>query len=95
MVEPGGVSGQVAFPRSHLMDAACQEFRKTHKGVGGQGGREGVTRGGLGQGGPLAEEDGPALFLHGGVRVVGRIRWRDRRGGNKVRVEEGWEQGEG
>ena len=34
-VEPGRVSGQVAFPRSHLMDPASQEFGETHERVGG------------------------------------------------------------
>ena len=57
--------------------------------MGGQGGREGVTRRGWGQGGPLAEKDGPGLFLHVWVRVVGRIGEGERKSGNKVWVEEG------
>ena len=63
-VEPRGVGGKVAFSGSHLMNAACKELRKTHKGVGGKGGREGVPGRGRGHGGPLAEEDGPGFFLH-------------------------------
>ena len=34
-VEPGRVSGQVAFSRSHLVNPACQEFGKTHEWVRG------------------------------------------------------------
>ena len=56
-VEPGRVSGQVAFSRSHLVNPACQELGKTHERMGGQSGREGVVVGRGGQGGPLAEED--------------------------------------
>ena len=56
-IEPGGVSGLVAFAGPHLVDSTRQELAKAHERVGGQRGREGVTIGWRGQGGPLAEED--------------------------------------
>ena len=66
-IEPGGVGGQVALSRPHLMNAPCEELGEPHKGVGGKGGREGVPcrRGGHGE--PVAEEDGPRFFFHRGI----------------------------
>ena len=39
-IEPGGVSGQVAFSRPYLVDASSYELRKAHEGMWGQGGGE-------------------------------------------------------
>ena len=88
-VEPGGVGGKVAFSGSHLMNAAREEFRKTHKVVRGKGGREGVPGRGRRHGGPLAEEDGPGFLFHCRIRVLGWVGRGDGEGGDKVRVEEG------
>ena len=56
-IEPGRVSGQVAFAGPHLVDSTRQELGETHERVWGQRGCEGVPIGRRGQGGPLAEED--------------------------------------
>src|SRR5207237_2413384 len=45
-VFPGGVRGQVAFSRPHLVEAACCEPVQAHEGVGPQAGFVGV--GGVG-----------------------------------------------
>ena len=37
-VEPGGVSGKVAFAGPHLMDAAGKKLGEAHEGMGRKGG---------------------------------------------------------
>ena len=86
-VEPGGVGGKIAFPRPHLMDAACEELGETHKGMRGEGGRKGVPGRGRGHGGPLAKEDGPGFLFHCCVRVRRWVRRGYGEGGDKMRVE--------
>ena len=88
-VAPGVVGGEVAFARSHLMNAACEELRKSHKRVGGKGGRERVPGRGRGHGGPLAEEAGPGFLFHCRIRVRGWVGRGDGAGGDKMGVEEG------
>ena len=88
-VEPGGVGGKVAFPRPHLMNAACKELGETHKGVEREGGRKGVPSGGRGHGGPLTEEDGPGFHFHRRIQVRRRARRGYGEGGNKMSVEKG------
>ena len=88
-VEPGGMSGQVAFSGSHLVNPACQELGKTHERVGGQGGRVGIVVGRGGQGGPLAEEDCPRFLFHCRIGILRGIGRGDHESGDEVSVEEG------
>jgi len=38
LVGPGWVGGQVAFPRSHLVDSPRHNLSQAHEGMGGEGG---------------------------------------------------------
>jgi len=60
LIEPGGVCGQVAFCRSHLVDSPCHELSKTHEGVWGKGGGVVVVGGCGGVDGPILEEHVPS-----------------------------------
>jgi len=94
LVEPGGVGGQPAFCRSHLVDPSCHKLSQTHEPVQGEG-RGIVVIWGSGRiGGPVLEghvssvvSEGLIGFSHelgGGIFVPGRGgAWRTR--GKNVR----------
>jgi len=55
-VVSGGVDGEVAFCRSHLVDSSCHKLSETQEGVWRERGGISVVWGGGGVGGPVLEE---------------------------------------
>ena len=71
------------------MDVTCDELGKAHEGVWGQEGSKTVTRGGWGQGGPVAKEDGSRFFLQRRVGVGRGVGGGNNECGHEVGVEKG------
>jgi len=65
VVEPGGVGGQVAFCRSHLMDPSCHKPSWTHERMRGEGGGIVVVWGSGRIGSPVLQEHVPSTVSQG------------------------------
>ena len=65
LIKPGGVGGQVAFRRSHLVDSSCHKLPQTQERVRGEGGGIVVVWGSGLVGGPVLEEHVPSVVLKG------------------------------
>ena len=77
LVEPGGVGGQVALCRSHLVDPTCHELPQAHEGLWGEGGGVLVVWGSGRIGGLVLEEHVPSAGPEGLVGLFHELGGRD------------------
>ena len=77
LVEPGGVGGQVAFRRSHLVNPSCSKLPQTHERVRGEGGRIVVVWGSGCVGGPVLEVHVPSACSKDLVGFSHELGWGD------------------